>query len=213
MNARNATAVMILLVFATITASLVLYPHLSDQLPVHWNWSGQPDGWADKSSAAYLMPGVIAGLSVLMHLLPRFSPEPFPVKPFAPTYYYVLVVVAALMAHIHAVMLLCGLSTATDLSRLLLSGLFLFMGLIGNVLGKVRRNLWMGIRTPWTLASDAVWIPTHRLAARLLFLAGVISTAAIWAGVPPAACYTLFGVALLVPVVESYRLARRMGGQ
>ena len=38
---------------------------------------------------------------------------------------------------------------------------------LGNVLGKVKRNFYVGIRTPWTIASERVWISTHRLAARL----------------------------------------------
>ena len=31
-----------------------------------------------------------------------------------------------------------------------------------TVLGKVKRNFWLGVRTPWTLASDRVWYSTHR---------------------------------------------------
>lgn len=210
MNARNATAVMVLLMLATLAASLILYPHLPDQLPIHWNWLGQPDSWADKSHAAYLMPNVIGACLILMHLLSRLSPKHLAIEPFAKTYYYIFVVIAGLMAHIHVVMLLCGLAPEADYSRLLLSGLFLFMGLMGNVLGKVRRNLWMGIRTPWTLASDAVWIATHRLAARLLFLTGIVSTIAVLLGVSPVFGLVLFGVAFLLPIVESYRLYQKL---
>jgi uncharacterized membrane protein len=36
--------------------------------------------------------------------------------------------------------------------------------LMGNPMGKVRRNFFIGIRTPWTLASERVWYATHRLA-------------------------------------------------
>ena len=34
---------------------------------------------------------------------------------------------------------------------------------LGNYMGKVRKNFFIGIRTPWTLASDEVWNRTHRL--------------------------------------------------
>ncbi|HMC92889.1 MAG TPA: SdpI family protein, partial [Allosphingosinicella sp.] len=34
--------------------------------------------------------------------------------------------------------------------------------LIGNQLGKSRSMYLVGIRTPWTLASEEVWIRTHR---------------------------------------------------
>lgn len=40
-------------------------------------------------------------------------------------------------------------------------------------MGKLRRNTWMGIKTPWTLADDRVWERTHRLAGWLFVVAGV----------------------------------------
>lgn len=39
--------------------------------------------------------------------------------------------------------------------------------IIGNYLGNVRHNYFIGIRTPWTLASEEVWIKTHRFAAKV----------------------------------------------
>ena len=44
---------------------------------------------------------------------------------------------------------------------------------MGNVMGKVRKNFYIGIRVPWTLASDRVWNDTHRLAAWLMVGGGV----------------------------------------
>jgi SdpI/YfhL protein family len=34
-------------------------------------------------------------------------------------------------------------------------------------MGKLRRNFWAGIRTPWTFASDVAWERTHRLVIRV----------------------------------------------
>ena len=48
----------------------------------------------------------------------------------------------------------------------------LFM-MIGNYLSKTRSNFFIGIRTPWTLSSDAVWQKTHRLAGKLFMLSGL----------------------------------------
>ena len=52
--------------------------------------------------------------------------------------------------------------------------MFLFFGLMGNVIGKVRKNFYIGVRVPWTLASDRVWNDTHRMAAWLWVAAGVL---------------------------------------
>ena len=47
--------------------------------------------------------------------------------------------------------------------RLVIGGLMVFFAVLGNVMGKVRRNLWIGVRAPWTLASAVVWDRTHRV--------------------------------------------------
>ena len=44
---------------------------------------------------------------------------------------------------------------------------------LGNWMGKLRRNLIAGIRTPWTLKSDVVWQRTHRIGGRLMVALGL----------------------------------------
>jgi uncharacterized membrane protein len=84
--------------------------------------------------------------------------------------------------------------------------------IIGNYLGKVRKNFFIGIRTPWTLASDEVWNRTHRIGGRLFMLSGVI----IWLGALlrlPLSWTVGVAVGLvLIPVVYSYFLYRKIEG-
>ena len=58
----------------------------------------------------------------------------------------------------------------------------LLLALLGNVLGKVRRNFWVGVRTPWTLADVRVWERTHRLAAWLFTVAGLVGASRLAGG-------------------------------
>src|SRR5262249_43685722 len=53
---------------------------------------------------------------------------------------------------------------------------------LGNFLGKVTRNFFVGIRTPWTLASEEVWFKTHRLGGKLFVFAGLATFALGLAG-------------------------------
>ena len=57
---------------------------------------------------------------------------------------------------------------------------------IGNQLGKSRSMYLIGLRTPWTLASEEVWIKTHRLAGKLMIAGGLIAIAAAALALPPA---------------------------
>jgi uncharacterized membrane protein len=44
---------------------------------------------------------------------------------------------------------------------------------IGNYLPKVKRNYFVGIKTPWTLHDEENWNKTHRLWGICYFLLGI----------------------------------------
>jgi uncharacterized membrane protein len=71
----------------------------------------------------------------------------------------------------------------------------------------------VGIRTPWTLASEEVWIKTHRLGGKLMVLGGLLIVGASFLPLPSGLLAGLFGALLAVmvgvPVVYSYLLWRR----
>jgi uncharacterized membrane protein len=49
-----------------------------------------------------------------------------------------------------------------------------FFVVVGNYLGNLRPNYFVGIRTPWTLEDPETWRATHRLGGRLMFFGGLI---------------------------------------
>jgi uncharacterized membrane protein len=146
--------------------------------------------------------------------LPWLSPKKFEVDSFRATYLYIMIVIVAALAYIQILILLAALGMTLDMGRAIEGGVCLLITLLGNVLGKVRRNFFVGVRTPWTLASDIVWNRTHRLAAKTFFVGGLIGILAVilrasfW--LPVAAIL----VAALVPVVYSlvfYKQLERRG--
>jgi uncharacterized membrane protein len=189
------------------------YVNLPEQVPTHWNVHGEPDAFSPKEKILptfLLVPGAMVVALVLTPLLAWLSPQKFKVDVFRDTYGYVMMLVVALMGYLNAVILLASVGHYQYLNRLLLCGIFLFIALIGNVLGKVRRNFWMGVRTPWTLASDTIWIQTHRLAAWLFVGVGLLGFVAVLLGAPLVACFAGICVAALVPVLHSLILYKRL---
>jgi uncharacterized membrane protein len=85
--------------------------------------------------------------------------------------------------------------------------------LIGNQLGKSRSMYMIGLRTPWTLASEDVWVRTHRLAGKLMATAGMAAIIAALIPLSPSqmmqAMLLVIIIAALVPIVYSYLLWRR----
>jgi uncharacterized membrane protein len=84
----------------------------------------------------------------------------------------------------------------------------LLLIVLGNYMGKLRKNFFVGIRTPWTLASDDVWERTHRMGGRVFVLAGLASVVAALAGAAPGTMLYVLAAAAIVTVAYSYLIYR-----
>ena len=178
-------------------------------IPTHWNIKGQIDGYGSKHWAVFLMPVFMVALLVFFYFLPALSPKHFEVDAFRPTYLYIMVVLTALFAYLHLLTLYAVWKSVAqheqfDLGRPLVAGIFLMYALMGNVLGKVRKNFYIGVRVPWTLASDRVWNDTHRVAAWIMVSAGLLGFIMTLAGVPFLYSIALFIVSAFVPIIYSF---------
>jgi uncharacterized membrane protein len=80
---------------------------------------------------------------------------------------------------------------------------------LGNGMGKVTRNVFFGIRTPWTRVDSTVWDRTHRLAGPLVMLAGLGAIGAAFCSPLAGISALLIGsaVAFGVPVIYSWRIS------
>jgi uncharacterized membrane protein len=201
-------------------ASLYVYANRVDllprEVPTHRGIDGQPNAWTERDAILphlLAFPGVMGLMIVLTYVLPRVSPKHFRIDEFRDTFNYLMTLIVCMMGYMHAVILTGYVHPEIDTGRLIVAGIFLFFALIGNQLGKVRRNFWMGVRTPWTLASEVVWTQTHRVAAWILTAAGVVGFVLALAGEPLALCFALLMVAVLVPVVYSLVLYKRLEGE
>jgi uncharacterized membrane protein len=197
-----------LLVAASVVAAAWLYPGLPDRIPTHWNIRGEVDGYGGKWTL-FMFPMIMAGTLVLFYFLPALSPRHFEVDAFRPTYLYIMDIVLGLFAYIQGVLLYTVYRSANgggniDLGRGFMAGLFLFFALIGNQIGKVRKNFYIGVRTPWTLASDRVWNDTHRLAAWVMVTAGLIGFVLTILNVPIIVSFVILIGSALVPLIYSF---------
>jgi immunity protein, SdpI family len=170
---RNYFLIAALLIVATLIVTLIFYPDLPSRIPMHWNWRGQVNRYGDKLEI-FLMPAAMVVVVLLFAAMPWLSPRRFEVNTFRSTYLYVMLLALAFMAYIHALHLWVAFSKPLDMNRALLGASFLLLILFGNVLSRVRRNFFIGVRTPWTLSSEKVWDATHRFAAKAFVLAGLL---------------------------------------
>ena len=167
----------VLLIAAALIATLALYPQLPERVPSHWGANGQPNGYSAKWALFLIGPGMMAGFLGLFRGLSWLSPKHWEVDSFRSTYLQVMLILVSLMAYLYAMMLWAGLSGSANMGRAIIGGVCLLLALLGNLLGKVRRNFYIGVRTPWTLANERVWNATHRFAAKTFVVGGLVGLA------------------------------------
>jgi uncharacterized membrane protein len=116
-----------------------------------------------------------------------------------------MVLIIAMEGYVQGVILYASaMAGPIVMSRAMFAGLFLFLALLGNVLGRVRRNFYIGVRVPWTLASERVWNDTHRVAAWVFVACGLAGFLIIIAGLPLLAAFATLLVAVFVPIIYSF---------
>ena len=200
-----------LIAVATLVG-LALYPQLPDPMPSHWDANGTVDGYMSRVWGVLLVPLMTAGLAVLLFAIPSMDPLPANIARFRADYNSFVVGFVAFMVYVYALTLAAGMGRQFNMTQMLLPAMgLLFIG-IGRMLRTARRNYFIGIRTPWTLASDEVWQATHALGARTFTVGGIVAIAAGFLG--EAGFWLMMAVligAAFVPVVYSYVLWRRLG--
>jgi uncharacterized membrane protein len=198
------------LVALAFAAAGAIYRRLPATVPIHWNARGQANGFAPRAWGAFLMPVVMAGTYLLLSVIPRISPRGFGVERFARVYQIFQTAILAFLLLMSVLVSWAGTGAKIPIDRAVYVGIGLLFVVLGNFLGKVTKNFFVGIRTPWTLASDEVWLRTHRLGGKLAVLAGLglIVCGSLGAG---GAIASLVAAGLVggVPAVYSYLLYRR----
>lgn len=201
----------IVIVAVVAIATAMLYARLPATIPVHWDIHGQVNGTGPRGFL-FIMVGLMAAIVLLWAVLPALSPQRFTVDQFAATWWHMGLIVVGMLGFFQGMLLWGALSADAPITNLLIGGVAVFIGLLGNLMGKVRRNFWIGIRTPWTLASDRVWYATHRLAARTMVGSAVLAIICAVAGLPAALSLGLPIAGTIFPALYSLFLYRRIEG-
>lgn len=107
-------------------------------------------------------------------------------------------------------LLLAAAGYPVSVPRVVMLAVGALLMVLGNYLGKLRKNFFVGIRTPWTLSSDSVWERTHRLGGWLFFGAGLLIMLCAALGGPRWLVPALILTAALIPALYSLLIYRRV---
>ncbi|HLH62722.1 MAG TPA: SdpI family protein [Ktedonobacteraceae bacterium] len=191
-----------------ILISLITYPLLPARVPMHWNAAGQVDSYGPKWLNAVLFPLISIGVYALIRLLLAAGPRLGTQNAQRANLEVVNLIINAvllLMLVLQLIVTAISLGVELDINFVIILAVSILFIFIGNYMGKLRRNFWAGIRTPWTLASEVVWERTHRLGGWLFVvggLLGIIVSFIPWLRVWGFMVVLL--VIIVIPIVYSY---------
>jgi len=211
---RKYIVAIFMLMLLPALAGVTAWPFMPDSVPVHWGMSGRPDRFGSPWELILTFVILNPVLGALMLVLPRLGPMKGNFERFGETYGRICVTLLAGMTVIAIALLMRGAGRNVPITSTLPITLGIMLALVGNWFGKIRRNFWVGIRTPWTLANERVWERTHRLGGKLVVLYG-LALAAAGAFLPQIGVFfvTVGGAIGLVAwsFIYSYMLYRRLG--
>ena len=209
----------LLLTAAILLVTIAVYPQLPDQIPRRWDFDGNVHVYHTPKRDLFVSgPGLMAGFLLLGWILSRLPRKQRPgVKPLDKNstgiFFVVQLGLLGLLAYIHILVLAGALGDPVNMARATGLGISLFLLLQGNVMGKVRRNVWFGIQTRWTLSDERVWNATQRVAGKTIFTAGILGLVfyALGAAILLTVLFwAAFVAAFAIPHVYSWRLAKRL---
>lgn len=211
MNIRSGLLFLIFL--ASIALAFWVYPNIQYPAVSHWDINGTPNGFILPFWAAAFGPLLIGFILFLWWGIPKIDPLRENIKEFRAVYDWLWVIVSLTLFYIYGLTLYYNTGNLFNFNTALVPGLALTFIAIGALLPYTKRNWFMGIRTPWTLANETIWQKTHRVGGVLFIVAGTLMLGGLLA---PTYALFFFVVPLLGAafgsVVYSYILFRASKG-
>lgn len=212
MTTSRANFLCFLFIGAVVAVAVYLYPVLPEQIPTHWNIKGEVDDYTAKPWGVLILPLAAVITFVVMRLIPIISPKGFRTDEFKGVVNVFTVAMVGFMSGVAILVLLEANGQNVHINEMIFAGVGLLFIVLGNYMGKVRKNFFIGIRTPWTLASDEVWSRTHRLGGKVFILIGLFMMLNGFVRFPVQWLIASIIIVALVPVIYSYVIYRRIEG-
>ena len=153
--------------------TFLIYKRLPEQIPIHWGINGEVDNYGSRMMA--LVTGIMpVGLYLLMLYLPKIDPRRENYAKHSGAYGVMQMSIVLFFIVIHWAIMYFSLGNTFNIGRLVTIGIGILFIIIGNYMSQIRHNYFIGIKTPWTLASEYVWKKTHRLGGIVFIISGIL---------------------------------------
>lgn len=171
---KTTEIVILILTVLPFTYLAVIYGSLPQEVPMHYNASGEVDRMGNKAEL-WILPLLLNGMTYfLFKYLPKLDPKN-QIQKMGNNYHNMRLGLTVVMT-----LLACGIIyMSSNLNATVSVGwvyglIGIMFILLGNYMPAMKPNYFVGIRTPWTLENETVWRKTHKLGAWLFIASGIL---------------------------------------
>ena len=203
---RKTLIITTLITLLPVLAGLILWDKLPEQFPIHFNVSGEVDGWSSKTFGVFGLPLILVAVQWLC-ALGSIKMDPKTENLEGKVFSLVLWIIPVMSVLLHALVYCTALGMDVSVEIIMPMLIGLLMVIIGNWLPKCKQSYTLGIKLPWTLADENNWNRTHRFAGPIWVAGGVVMMAtALFGGVWFYLMLVAFLVMIIAPTAYSYLL-------
>ncbi len=142
-----------------------------------WRLNGAPSGMVSKAVGVYLIPIISAIIYFGLLIIPNIEVYKHNLDDFADQFWGFKVVMVFSMGVIYVATLLPNLGgmKGFDPIMIIVPAVSLLFFYVGYMLNFTKRNYFIGVHTPWTLADEKIWEKTNKLAGKLFWICGALA--------------------------------------
>jgi len=163
-----------------VAIGLLLWNQLPERIPSHWDINGNIDSWSSKTFVVFGIPALFLALHWICVIASSTDPKHknYHPKMIRLVLWICPIIGLVLFTLVYASAL--GYPLKIEIVMPLLVGLMFII--LGNLLPKCRQTYTLGIKLPWTFASEENWNKTHRFAGKLWVAGGILTMATAFLG-------------------------------
>jgi uncharacterized membrane protein len=202
---------LLLFLIAPFAFIFIQWNSIPNKVPMHWNIAGEIDRYGSRGSVLYI-PLLNIGIYLLMLFVPFIDPRRKNYEMFERVYRTVRIAIGILLCLLSCMIIFSSIGYSVNVGLLVMLAITCLFIVLGNLFGKIRPNYFVGVRTPWTLENEDVWMRTHRMAGKLWVFVSIGVLPLIFL-IPQTIMVWLFfsyvAVIALVPVLYSWKISSK----
>ena len=174
MSKLNKTEIFILvLIIIYSIVAFFLYSLMPETIATHWNINGVADGFSPKLWGILIMPIFFVIIFLIYYVFSRS--RLFSNADLKKQLDLTIILSVLFMFYVSILSLIYNIGIHFNFSYFIIPATSVLFIVLGIILMKIKkRNLFFGIRTPWTIVDDDVWRKTHKLGGWLFIVLGLI---------------------------------------